>query len=167
MSRQKRSKNAEKVTHNKGRLLGSKFRISFFCFFFWGGGGGVQKNEYFWGMKILWIFFWGHHKIWLVLRGHFYAFYGLFLRSRYRMGIFWGVAKISNIFFGCLNSWYILGWTVVAFCGISSRSSLFAKVPVFRYPEWNGLMVYCSLKKINCSVAKPSQLTLTTDVSHV
>ena len=25
--------------------------------------GGFQKNEYFFGMKILWIFFFGHHKI--------------------------------------------------------------------------------------------------------
>ena len=24
--------------------------------------GGFQKNEYFWGMKILWIFLGGHHK---------------------------------------------------------------------------------------------------------
>ena len=36
--------------------------ISFFFFFFFfflgGGGGGGQKNEYFWGMKILWIFLW-------------------------------------------------------------------------------------------------------------
>ena len=29
---------------------------------------GFQKNEYFWGMKILWIFFGGHHKIGLYLR---------------------------------------------------------------------------------------------------
>ena len=35
-----------------------------------------------------------------IFRGHFYAFLGLFLRSRYRMGVFWGVAKISNIFWG-------------------------------------------------------------------
>ena len=25
--------------------------------------GGFQKNKYFLGMKILWIFFWGHHKL--------------------------------------------------------------------------------------------------------
>ena len=33
-------------------------------FFLGGGGGGgeVQKTEYFWGMKILWIFLGGHHK---------------------------------------------------------------------------------------------------------
>ena len=29
--------------------------------------GGFQKNEYFLGMNILWIFFWGHPKIGLVL----------------------------------------------------------------------------------------------------
>ena len=27
---------------------------------------GFQKNEYFWGIKILWIFWGGHHKIGLV-----------------------------------------------------------------------------------------------------
>ena len=43
------------------------------------GGGGQAQN-------------------WTIFRGHFYAFYGLFLISRYRMGdIFW-VAIISNIF---------------------------------------------------------------------
>ena len=31
------------------------FFFFIYLFFFW-GGGGVQKNEYFWGMKILWIF---------------------------------------------------------------------------------------------------------------
>ena len=35
--------------------------------------------------------------------GHFYAFYGLFLRSKYRMRIFLGVAKISNNSFGMLD----------------------------------------------------------------
>ena len=55
--------------------------------FFWGGGGG-------------------YHKIGLYLGGQFYAFYGIFLRSRYRIGdIFFlgggggGVAKISIFFF--------------------------------------------------------------------
>ena len=37
-------------------------------------------------------------KYWTIFRGHFYAFNGLFLRSRYRMGNIFGVAKISNIF---------------------------------------------------------------------
>ena len=48
----------------------------------------------------------GHHKIriYLGIRGHFYSFLGLFIRSRYRMGVFWGVAKISNIFGGSCNS---------------------------------------------------------------
>ena len=65
--------------------------------------GGFQKNKYFWGMKILWIFLGGHHKIGLYLWGHFYAFWGLFLRSRYRIrDIFW-VAKISNIVWGVLE----------------------------------------------------------------
>ena len=37
-----------------------------------------QKNEYFWGMKILWIFFGGHHKIGLylgVISMHFRVFF--------------------------------------------------------------------------------------------
>ena len=34
---------------------------------------GFQKNEYFLGMKILWIFF-GSSQNWTVFRGHFYAF---------------------------------------------------------------------------------------------
>ena len=36
--------------------------------------GGFHKNEYFCGMKILWIFFWGHHKNGLYLGVIFYAF---------------------------------------------------------------------------------------------
>ena len=42
-----------------------------------GGGGEVQKNEYFWGKKILWIFFGDHHKIGLylgVISMHFRVF---------------------------------------------------------------------------------------------
>ena len=66
-----------------------------------------EKNEYFLGcVKILWIFFfWGGGVITKLglFEGHFYAFQGLFLRSRYRIGIFFGVAKISNIFLGCLK----------------------------------------------------------------
>ena len=45
--------------------------------------GGFQKNEYFWSMKILYIF-WGHHKIGLylgVISMHFRVQNG---------GIFWG-----------------------------------------------------------------------------
>ena len=32
------------------------FKILNFNIFFLGGGGGFQKNEYYCGMKILWIF---------------------------------------------------------------------------------------------------------------
>ena len=39
--------------------------------------GGFQKNEFFWGMKILWIFFSGHHKIGLVW-GSFVCIFGSF-----------------------------------------------------------------------------------------
>ena len=34
--------------------------------------------------------------------GHFYAFYGLFLRSMNRMGIFLGVLKFQILFWVCL-----------------------------------------------------------------
>ena len=47
-------------------------------------------------MKIFVDIFWGSSYNWTIFRGHFYAFYGLFLRSRFKMGdIFW-VAKISK-----------------------------------------------------------------------
>ena len=64
---------------------------------------GFQKNEYFLGKKIyLDIFFrgGGSSQNCTIFRGHFYAFLGLFLRSRYRIGgiLGGGVAKISNIF---------------------------------------------------------------------
>ena len=45
----------------------------------------------------------GSSQNWTIFRGHFYAFWGLFLRSWYRMGIFFWVAKISNNFLGCLE----------------------------------------------------------------
>ena len=61
-----------------------------------------ENNDILFGMKILWIFFWGHHKIGLYLGVIFYAFYGLFLRSTYRMGIFFGLLKF-RIFFGVLE----------------------------------------------------------------
>ena len=56
--------------------------IGHYFFFFLGGGGGskffnifggFQKNKYFRGMKILWIFF-GSSQNWTIFRGHFYAF---------------------------------------------------------------------------------------------
>ena len=46
--------------------------------------GGLHKNEYFLGgMKISW-----SSENLAILRGHFYAFNGLFERSRYRMANF-------------------------------------------------------------------------------
>ena len=83
-------------------------------FFFFGGGGGVKiLNFNFLGVfqkkNGVWRFcgyFWGDIQNWTIFRGHFYAFYGLFLRSRYQMGdIFW-VATISNIFRDAWNSWF-------------------------------------------------------------
>ena len=70
------------------------------------------ESQYFWGFQKMNIFlgyedfvdiFWGHHKNWTILRGHFYALYGLFLRSRYRIGDKFWIAKISNIFWGVLE----------------------------------------------------------------
>ena len=54
--------------------------------------GGFQKNEYFGGMKILWIFLGGGHKIG-VISMHFRV------KVQYG-GCFWGVVKVSNIFWG-------------------------------------------------------------------
>ena len=52
--------------------------------------GDGQKNEYFWGMKILWIFLGGHHKTGMVL-GVISIHFIVFLRSMYWLG----VAKFS------------------------------------------------------------------------
>ena len=35
---------------------------------------GFQKNQYFWGMNILWIFFGGSSQNWAIFKGHIYAF---------------------------------------------------------------------------------------------
>ena len=69
---------------------------------------GFQKNEYFLGYKDFVDIFGGSSKNKTIFRGHFYAFYGLFSRSRYRMRYILGVAKISNIF-GVLESPDIFG----------------------------------------------------------
>ena len=68
----------------------------------------------FLGMKIFWMFFGGHHTIGLYLGVISMHFWGLFLRSRDRMGIFFGVAKNSNIFWGCLKF-------PIFFWGVNSR----------------------------------------------
>ena len=76
------------------RRLGSFFGFNILNFNIF---GGFQKNEYFCGMKELWILFGSSHN-WTIFRVLSNAFFGNFLRSMYRMGIFLGVAKISNIF---------------------------------------------------------------------
>ena len=64
------------------RRLGSFFLVQNFEFHYF---FDFQKNEYFLGMNILWIFLRGHHKIGLYLRVI------SILRSRFRMGdIFMG-----------------------------------------------------------------------------
>ena len=51
-----------------------------------------QRIEYFLGyFKILWIFL-GSSQNWTIFGGHFFAFKGLFLKSRYRKGIIFGFA---------------------------------------------------------------------------
>ena len=57
------------------RRLGACFGVHNFEFQYF---GGFQKNEYFWGMKILWIFFLlGHHKFGLHL-GVVSMYFGVF-----------------------------------------------------------------------------------------
>ena len=75
-----------------GKFFGG-FKILKFSFF-----SGFQKNEYFLGMKILWIFVGGHRKIKLYL-GVISMHFGVFKVKVQNVGIF-GVAKISNIFGG-------------------------------------------------------------------
>ena len=80
---------------------GSKFGISIFF-------GVFRKMNIFGGLKILWILL-GSSQNLTIFRGHFYAFQGLFLWSRYRMGdIFWGLLKFQ-IIFGCLK-FLIFSW---------------------------------------------------------
>ena len=67
---------------------------------------GVQNSEfqYFLGFRIIFFgvgggyedfmdIFLGSSQNWASFRRYFYAFWGLFLRSMYRIGIFFGVAK--------------------------------------------------------------------------
>ena len=59
-----------------------------------------QKNEYFWGMKILWIFFGVVTKLDYIKGSFLCIFWELFFRWRYRKGDFFGAATIFQIFFG-------------------------------------------------------------------
>ena len=60
--------------------------------------GVFQKNEYsFWYEDFVDNFL-GSSQNWAILRGHFYAFKGLFLRSRYRMGDLFGLLEFRIIF---------------------------------------------------------------------
>ena len=70
------------------RRLGSFLWVKHFKFqYFW---GFYEKLIFFVGMKILWIFLGGSSQNWTIFKSHFYAFWGLFLSSRYRMeDIFW------------------------------------------------------------------------------
>ena len=81
---------------------GSKFWIPTFL-------GGFRKMHFFG----IWRFC--GYSFGTIFRGRSYAFKGLFLKSKYRMGVFFFVAKISNIFFGCLKYLiFFIGWLVDA-----------------------------------------------------
>ena len=74
-----------------------------YIFFFLGGGGGVQENQYFGGMKTLWIFFGGHHTIELylgVISMHYSFFFTLGKGKEW--GIFLGLLKFKY-YLGCLK----------------------------------------------------------------
>ena len=82
------------------RRLGLFFWVQKFEFqYFW----GFQKKRIFLGYEDFVDIFFGSPQNWPIFRSHFYAFYGLFLMARYRMGDIFGVAKISNIFWGYLE----------------------------------------------------------------
>ena len=66
----------------------------FFIFFF-------QKNDIFWHEGFVEIYL-GSSKKRTVLVGHFYAYYGLFLRSIYRMGKFGGLLKYQIFWGACI-----------------------------------------------------------------
>ena len=63
--------------------------------------GGFQKNEYFWGYEDFVDIFGGSSRNWANLRVISMHF-RVFLRSRYRIGIFFGLLKFQ-IFFGVLK----------------------------------------------------------------
>ena len=70
---------------------------------FW---GVFRKINIFGGYEDFVDIFGGSSQNWTIFyifMGHFYAFQGLFLRSRYRIGVFFWVVKISNILLGCLK----------------------------------------------------------------
>ena len=71
--------------------LGSFFLVFGFEILNFNIFGGFQKNKYFFGYEYFVDIFLGSSQNWTIFRGHFYAFKGIFLRSRYRMwDIFWG-----------------------------------------------------------------------------
>ena len=62
--------------------------------------GGFQKNKYFWGMKILWIFLGSHHKIGLylgVISMHFRDFSSGLCTD---LGYIFGFPKFQIFFWG-------------------------------------------------------------------
>ena len=79
------------------RSLGSIFGVKHFEFQYFHIFCVFRKNDIVFGYEDFVDIFWGPSQNWTIFRGHFYAFYGLFFRSRYRMGggIFFGAAKIS------------------------------------------------------------------------
>ena len=69
------------------RRLGSFFGVQNFNFQYF---LGFSENEYFLGYEDFVDIFFESSQNSAIFRGNFYAFWVIFLRSRYRMGIFWG-----------------------------------------------------------------------------
>ena len=63
-----------------------------------------------------------------------FYFNGLSVKS----AIKWWISVPEDIFYLSKQG---RPWWNVALSSISSGSSLFAKVPIYRYPEWKGLML--------------------------
>ena len=96
-----------------GLRLGSFFVVqilNFIIFYIFFRGGGGQKNEYFL-VFIFFGYFWWSSQNWTIFRGHFYAFYGLFLRSRYRIGdTFWSCKNLKYFLRGGGGLKFLIFW---------------------------------------------------------
>ena len=62
--------------------------------------GVFRKINIFLGCEDFVDIFLGSSQNWTIFKGHFYEFYGLFLRCRYRMGLFLGFLKLKIFFWG-------------------------------------------------------------------
>ena len=76
----------------------------------------------------------GSSQNWTIFRDHFYAFLGLFLRSRYRIGDIFLVAKISNIFLACLK-FLLIFWGLTVDAGPEPTYAEKIRVPPLGSPD--------------------------------